>query len=209
LPSFKNKTNSQHTIQGVIFDLDETLVSSNLNFSVIKSQINCPNDSDLLTFISQLPTQEMQDTAMAIVHKHELEDAQHSTLLPGVSKCITDLIKMKIPMAIVTRNYSTAAKLKIKKNRINIDTVITRDDAPPKPDPTALISIAKSWKINVKHCIYVGDYLYDIQAAKNADMLSCLYAPIDIPEYAKQADLTIHCMSELPLLIGTEVVTAI
>lgn len=36
-------------IKGVIFDLDGTLVSSELNFSLIKAQVGCPADQDLLS----------------------------------------------------------------------------------------------------------------------------------------------------------------
>lgn len=188
-------------ISGIIFDLDGTLVSSELNFSLIKAQISCPVDDDLLTFIDTLPSPYMREEALNIVHQHELIDAQHATLMPGVAKAVAQLKENNIPMAIVTRNYDRAAALKLKNNPLPIQTVLTRSDAPAKPDPSALNAIATLWKLEPAYLLYVGDYLYDIQAAHNANMRACLYAPTQVPEFAAQADYLISHFSELPNLV--------
>ena len=196
--------NSQYNfVEGVIFDLDGTLVSSELNFTLIKAQLGCPEAEDLLSFIDQLPSPYMREEAMNIVHQHELMDAQHATLLPGVIHAITQLNAQGIPMAIVTRNYDRAAAIKLKNNVLPIRTVLTRSDAPPKPDPSALNAIATLWGIDQKYLLYVGDYLYDIQAAHNANMRACLYASKDeLPDYADQADYIVRHFLELPPLIN-------
>ena len=75
-------TTQVEAIFGVIFDLDGTLVSSELDFSLIKAQIGCPCEQDLLGFIAQLPSAYMREEAMNIVHQHELLDAQHATIYP-------------------------------------------------------------------------------------------------------------------------------
>ncbi|TMN96628.1 HAD-IA family hydrolase [Pseudoalteromonas sp. S558] len=188
-------------INGVIFDLDGTLVSSELDFSLIKAQISCPCEQDLLDFIAQLPSAYMREEAMNIVHQHELLDAQHATILPGVSEAIAQLDAKKIPMAIVTRNFDKAAAIKLQNNPLPISTVLTRSDAPAKPDPSALNAIATLWDISPANILYVGDYLYDIQAAHNANMRACLYAPDVTPAYADQADYILHHFYELVGLV--------
>lgn len=192
----------QSMVAGVIFDLDGTLMSSELDFTLIKAQISCPAELDLLSFIAQLPSPYMREEAMNIVHQHELMDAQHATLLPGVAQAIARLKEQAIPMAIVTRNYDRAAALKLKNNPLPIQTVLTRSDAPAKPDPSALNAIATLWEMEQQYVLYVGDYLYDIQAAHNANMRACLYAPDDTPAYANQADYILKHFSELPELIN-------
>lgn len=192
---------NHHSINGVIFDLDGTLVSSELDFTLIKAQLSCPEELDLLTHIASLPSPYMREEAMNIVHQHELIDAQHANLLPGVAKTVMYLKELGIPMAIVTRNYDRATALKLKNNPLPIQTVLTRSDAPPKPDPSALNAIATLWGIEPSNLIYVGDYLYDIQAAQNANMRSCLYAPDRIPDYAQQADYILHHFFELAELV--------
>ena len=188
-------------ISGIIFDLDGTLVSSELDFSLIKAQIGCPIKDDLLTFIDNLPSPYMREEALDIVHQHELIDAQHAALMPGVAEAIDKLKNQGVPMAIVTRNYSHAAALKLKNNPLPIQTVLTRSDAPAKPNPSALNAIATLWEIKQQYLLYVGDYLYDIQAAHNANMRACLYTPKEIPIYVDQADYIISHFSELPKLV--------
>ena len=53
----------------------------------------------------------------------------------------------------------------------------------------------------VDNVIYVGDYLYDIQAAHNANMRACLYAPNETPPYADQADYVLHDFYDLVALV--------
>ncbi|OUL58035.1 HAD family hydrolase [Pseudoalteromonas ulvae] len=184
-------------IRGFIFDLDGTLVSSKLNFSLIKKQISCPANQDLLTFIANIECQQQQAAALANVHKHELEDAHDAVILPGVLELLTSLEQKGLPTAIVTRNYRQAAQIKMRNNQIKIDTLITRDDAPAKPDPSALLQLASQWQIPTQELIYVGDYLYDIDAAINANMRSCLYAEGDLPDYAHKADVVINHFKQL------------
>lgn len=104
-------------------------------------------------------------------------------------------------MAVVTRNCQHAAQLKLAKTALNFDLVLTRDDAPAKPDPTALLQVVKQWQLMPKDCIYVGDFLFDIQAAQNANMDSCLYI-IDVrPDYADTATHNIEHFSQLTKLV--------
>lgn len=187
----------QIDIDGVIFDLDGTLVSSELDFQQMRHDIGCPLQEDILTFIGQLPDQNQQEEALAIIRNHELEDAHAAVWLPGAQHLVNSLHALQIPMAIVTRNYSQAAQIKINNNKMPIKTLITRDDAPAKPNPTALLQVADSWQIKPERIVYVGDFRYDVEAANNANMVSCLYAPEVIPDYAHTADLVINHFDQL------------
>ncbi|ALO43897.1 HAD family hydrolase [Pseudoalteromonas phenolica] len=186
--------------QGVIFDLDNTLVSSSLNFKHIRDEIGCTEHTDLLTYIEQLPEVEAQ-AAMDIVLSHEYQDAESAVLMPGVVECLAALAEQNIKMAVVTRNCQHAAQLKLAKTGLEFDIVLTRDDAPAKPDPTALLQVADSWQVNPSQCIYVGDFLFDIQAADNAQMDSCLYIIDACPDYADTATYTIEHFSQLTKLV--------
>ena len=186
--------------QGVIFDLDNTLVSSSLNFKHIRAEIGCTEHTDLLTYIEQLPEVEAQ-AAMNIVLSYEYQDAESAVLMPGVVECLAALAEQNIKMAVVTRNCQHAAQLKLAETGLEFDIVLTRDDAPAKPDPTALLQVADSWQVNPSQCIYVGDFLFDIQAADNAQMDSCLYILDARPDYADTATHTIEHFSQLTKLV--------
>lgn len=176
-----------HLIKGVIFDLDGTLLTSALDFQAMRQQINCPPQLDILSFIAALP-QEQQRFANQVVLEHELADAHNSSWIEGAQMAISMLQSNHIPTAIVTRNSKVATWLKLNNNQLAVDVVLTREDAPAKPDPTALLQIAESWQLPVQHLAYIGDYLYDLQAANNAQMFAGLYAPEQVPDYAHLAD---------------------
>ncbi|WP_462160051.1 HAD family hydrolase [Pseudoalteromonas sp. GB56] len=188
-----------NSLKGVIFDMDGTLFSSNLNFANIREQINCHPHEDILEFVAR-QDRAGQLRAEQIILDHELADAHQAQLLPQVEKSVTALFHRQIPMAIVTRNCQQATQIKVARNPLPIDLILTRDDAPAKPDPSALLQIAQQWQIAPQQLLYVGDFRYDIEAAHNASMQACFYAPDSLPEYAHRADYIIKCFSELPAL---------
>lgn len=176
-----------NALAGVIFDLDDTLVTSRLNFRYLKTRLECPDDVDILTFIEDLPAQ-AQANARDVVIAHEVEDAQRSEWVEGARDALETLRMCGLPMAIVTRNCTLAATTKIDKNQIPIDRVVTREQAPAKPDPTALLMIASEWDICPSKIAYVGDYHYDVTAARRAGMIACLYQPGVLADYSAEAD---------------------
>lgn len=156
-------------IKGVIFDLDGTLVESQLNFSAIREQIGCSKSEDILEFVDKLPDHEKAH-ANAVILQHEIADAENAKWLDIGKQMVQKAQANNLPMAIVTRNCTKATNIKIHNNQIPIDLVLTREDAPAKPDPTALLQIAEQWQLQPEECLYVGDYIYDQQAAENAGM---------------------------------------
>lgn len=186
-----------NSINGVIFDLDGTLVSSSLDFQAIRAELNCPDELDLLSFISQITDNEQRRQANNIVLRHEQQDAENACWIDGAKEFVAHLKSQNIPMAIVTRNNSLAAQTKIHNNGIAIDLVLTREDAPAKPDPTALLTVAAKWGLETEEVAYIGDYLYDIQAANNANMFSVLLSPNAPPCYASQADMVFTAFQQL------------
>lgn len=94
-------------IQGIIFDLDGTLVSSSLNFEAIRQEIGCSQSDDILSYLERLPAAEKQ-AAADIVSRHEMADAESSTWLPHARSFVDKCAEVGLPMAIVTRNSATA-----------------------------------------------------------------------------------------------------
>lgn len=171
-------------VKAIIFDLDDTLVKTTLDFTQLKIEVGCEKDDDILSFISQIGCKKQQKIAEQIVLQHEITDAQTSMWLPGAEAFVRKAKDLELPLAIVTRNCKQATEIKIANNQIPIDLVLTREDAPAKPDPTALINIAKEWGIATTNIAYIGDYIYDIQAAHNGNMQAWLYR-YEHDDYAK------------------------
>ncbi|MFD2017251.1 HAD family hydrolase [Vibrio olivae] len=96
-------------IKAMVFDLDNTLISSQLNFVWLREQIGCPPQRDVLDYVDELPHQQAQK-AHQIVVDHELDDARHSALMPGAKALLNVLAHEQHHVAIITRNCQAAAK---------------------------------------------------------------------------------------------------
>lgn len=176
-----------NSVKGIIFDLDDTLVRTSLNFRALKQKIGCPNNEDILSFIEQIHDISEKEAAKQTVLQHELKDAMTSVWIDGAEAFVEQAKDKGLPLAIVTRNCRQATQLKLQKNRIDIDLVLTREDAAPKPNPQALNSIAKTWHLPKSSIAYIGDYIYDIQAAHNANMQAWLYKDAGLDKRASYA----------------------
>lgn len=180
-----------HPIKAVLFDLDGTLVHSNLNFVQIRKDISCPKGQDVLSFLEGLSPEERLN-ADDIIMQHELADALSTQLISGADRLLTRLNEYGLKTAIVTRNSMTATQIKIQKSGLQVEHILTREDAPAKPKPDALLYFSKKWALEPGECVYVGDYLYDLQAANNANMHACLFFEAkdntSLPKYAELAD---------------------
>ena len=191
-------------VSGIIFDLDNTLVSSSLNFSEIRQAINCPKDKDILEFVDSLPAVQ-KDGVLKKILQFEMLDAESATILAGTKKLLRYLDIAQIPCAIVTRNCKQAALLKINNNNINIPILITRENSKAKPAPDSVYFIADYWQQSPENILFVGDHLYDIQTAKNAQAMSCLINYGNSLSYEHLANLVIKDLTELILILSTSI----
>ena len=191
-----SKTDKIQKIAAVVFDLDGTLVSSNIDFSLLRKELNCPPDSDLLKHIETLP-EEQQENATQLIIAHELIDAENSLPLQGCHSLLEFLSRQQLKTAIVTRNCRSAALAKLKQNDLGIGELLTREDYPAKPAPDALLALAKQWQIAPESIIYVGDYKYDLETANNANMIACLIHHNKPVPYQHLADLAFAELDQL------------
>lgn len=183
-------------LSGVIFDLDNTLVSSFLNFNKIKALLDCPYEINILDHVDVLPRAEKLSAKKMLV-RYEMKDAKQSEKLIGTEDLLNWLVQLNIPHAIVTRNCRQAALLKMANNHIHIPLLLTREDHKAKPAPDALLYIADQWQLSPEKILLVGDHLYDLQAAKNANMPSCLVTNGMLVDYEHPADIVVGDLIEL------------
>lgn len=181
----------------MIFDLDETLLTADINFNAIREKIGCEKGADILAHLETITDPKKKQEAQAFIREEELKDAYNAQWIPGAKAFVEKLSAQKIPVAIVTRNSAEAAKIKLEKNQVPIETVVTREHAPAKPDPTALLQIAEQWSISPNQIAYVGDFLYDVLAANNANMHACLFLRREKEDYAQLADFIFEDYAEL------------
>jgi HAD superfamily hydrolase (TIGR01549 family) len=181
-------------VKAVVFDLDNTLVSSSLDFAALREELYCPADRDLLLHVESQRCKTIKNSMENTILEHELRDAQRSTPMLGAIDLLAKLRKAQFHLAIVTRNCRKATLIKTSENNINVDQIICREDYPAKPRPESLIALCQIWGLQPKQLLYVGDHLYDIKTAHNAGSLSCYISHANIKKPNMTPSL---CLDEL------------
>ncbi|MEW6998729.1 HAD family hydrolase [Colwelliaceae bacterium BS250] len=190
-----------NNLLGVIFDLDNTLVSSSLDFNKIKDSLGCPKEKDILDYVDSLP-KEHQIQARLQLFDYEMADAHDARKLAGTDELLALLSSLGIPCAINTRNCQQAALLKLQNNGIEIPLLLTREEHKAKPAPDSVLYVAKYWQQNTNNLLFVGDHLYDLQTAQNANTMSCLLTYGRTLGYASLANLVVKDLTELSGIIA-------
>lgn len=160
----------QENLKGVIFDLDGTLANTRLDFAAMCREVELPTGTPLLEYCDQLSDRKQADYIHTVIKHHEMRGAHQAEWIDGAEEMLSQLSQAKIPMAIVTRNMRKAAMVTIDKLGIPIKHLVTREDCQPKPSPDGLLMVSDHWKIAPDNIAYVGDYKFDLVAAKNAGM---------------------------------------
>jgi HAD superfamily hydrolase (TIGR01549 family) len=104
-----------------------------------------------------------RSVAEAVLHRHEEEAAQNSTLNAGCKKLLGWLHHQQIPVALVTRNRLHCVETVLRRHKLSIDVCITRDDGLFKPDPHPLRLACRRLNMSERDVWMVGDGQYDIE----------------------------------------------
>ena len=189
------------TLQGIIFDMDGTLVDSGLDFDAIRRDIGLPEKHPILEGVEAIPEGPERDRALEILHRHEHDGALRATAFPGVAELLDRLEQLELRRGVLTRNSRVSANTTLDRLGWQFDTVLTREDAPAKPDPTGVLAICRDWNLAPLDVLFVGDYLFDLQAGHNAGTRAVLFAPGPMPAWSDEADWVVKEFDELGELI--------
>ncbi|MCK6264632.1 HAD family hydrolase [Vibrio sp. ZSDE26] len=191
-------------IKAVLFDLDGTLVDSKLDFHQLRQQLGFPTGEPILEFIDQIESETERVAANQMVFDFEMKAAKTASLMPGALELISTLHKDGYPTAILTRNIRQASQMMLTNLSLPIDLMLTREDCSPKPSPEGLYILANKLKLDVSELVYVGDYKFDLEAARNANMLACLFDRDGDSEFKHQADIVINNFEQLLDMLRTD-----
>ncbi|MFQ6020939.1 MAG: HAD family hydrolase [Candidatus Aenigmatarchaeota archaeon] len=90
-------------------------------------------------------------------------------IFPGVNKILMKIHKNGYKIGIVTTKNKLTALPPIRKYKLIYDVLITENDVKNrKPDPEPILKACKKLKVKPEECIFVGDHIFDMQAAKKA-----------------------------------------
>jgi HAD superfamily hydrolase (TIGR01549 family) len=127
--------------------------------------------------------------------------SRDSSPLPGVEELLEFLSDAGYKLGIVTNASRAYVDLVNKNFPLSkwFSVIITSDDTLkcPKPDPKGLLLACKNLGVTSKDAIYIGDQEFDLIAAKNAGMDSCLLFKADTFEVSSTPTIVVNSLPEL------------
>lgn len=185
-------------IKAVIFDLDGTITAPLLDFNKIRSELKIESSEPVWEAIQRLDGKEKR-RAEAVLDAYEIWAAQNAEFNKGVKEALLVLDDLGIKKGIITRNSLRAWEIVKERLSLEVDAVITREDAfPLKPAPDGVVALMEKLSCTRQETILVGDYLFDIEAGRSAGVRTVLFLNDEIePPWAYLADYKIRDMRKL------------
>lgn len=183
-----------------IFDLDGTLTKPVHDFAFIRQELAIPIGSDILEHLQTLAP---ADAALrhARLNEIELELARDAEAAEGALALVTALGLLGYRVGILTRNTREIALLTLEA--IDADrnfpwqSIIGREEAPPKPDPEGISLLLSSWGAEAEDAVMVGDYLFDLQAGRAAGAATLHVGRPDGQRWPECTDFAVTSLVEL------------
>jgi len=184
----------------VIFDLDGTLIESELDFDLIRAEIGLRPG---LPILEQLEGADPAQRARAetIMRRHEREAIGRARLVDGCLDLLARLDALSLPTAILTRNVREVVDTFARTFGFAFRATYTREDGPPKPSPAGVLALCERLGTAPAHTLVVGDYKFDILAGRRAGCPTALVTtqvltPAELPDWGPP-DMVVRSLREL------------
>jgi len=151
--------------------MDGTLTNAIHDFDAIRESLQLPAGKPILESIAELPEAEAMQINQQL-DDMEYEIASQATAQPHSEELLSLLQKNDCRIGIVTRNGHGIAKATLAACKLdhffNSENIISRDCCRPKPLPDGVELLLSRWSADASTAVMVGDYLFDLEAGKQA-----------------------------------------
>jgi len=183
------------SIDCVLFDLDGTLIDTAPDFTLVVNKLLAERGKGALSH--EVIHLNVSDGARALVKTaFEIDEAHddfaallrrllelyfeqlnstEATIYPGLDDLLAQLEAQDIPWGIVTNKpekYSVRLLEKLHLSSRCSVLVCPDHVSASKPHPEPIFLALEKLGRNSERCVYIGDHIRDIQAAKNADVIA-------------------------------------
>jgi len=219
----------RRSVAAVIFDLDGTLIKSNIDFVKMKNMIIAYFRSlgvDSKIFSASRPTFEIVQKGIELFERTrseetvskvrrqvdrimtdvEMEQVDSVSAISGVSETMKWLKEEEIKIGILTRSCREYALKSLETTGLSklVDFVSARDDVDrPKPDPDQVMMLAQKMNVNLEETLMVGDHPIDALCAKNSNVrfIGVLTGSSEADAFRKIGCAVIGSVNDLPKLL--------
>jgi len=154
--------------RALLLDMDGTITEPMLDFPRIKREMGIGN-RPILEALAEMSDAD-RAAAEAVLARHEEEAATCSVLNPGCAQLLEWIAEHGVGTALITRNSLTSVQTVLARHGLSFGTLIARDDAPFKPDPTPLRLACERLCVEPADAWMVGDGQYDVEAGRAAEI---------------------------------------
>ncbi|MCE5322897.1 HAD-IA family hydrolase [bacterium] len=186
-------------VDAALFDLDGTLVETNIDFPLMKRKMielasECGVDtSELMTLdilgvvdsacaVLDNQCESFRMRAMAILEEIEVGHAQKANEIPFAREMVGSLRKHDIKVGIVTRNCRRASESSLGIVGIQPDILICREDTTHhKPHPDPINAALSALDARASASVMVGDHTMDVACGKAAGVKTIGFLRDDRP----------------------------
>lgn len=181
-------------LEAVLFDLDGTLVETNIDFPLMKREMLALADRlgldsqpartmDILAIVDYIQ-EKIEDRdghdravsagneAMAKLREIELSHSENATEIASARDLIEALKAHGVKIGIVTRNCRQAGLISLEASGLGVDFImLAREDVrKTKPHPDHLLEALRLLDASPEKSIMVGDHWMDVEGGKAAGM---------------------------------------
>lgn len=180
-------------LDAALFDLDGTLVETNIDFSLMKREmIHLAVDYelaesdvaglDILAIVDRMTDHARErhgedlaavarEEAFAILEEIELRHSADSREIVPARDLVETLQNRDVKVGVVTRNCRAAAEESLALAGIELDVIICREyGGKMKPCPDQLLAALEALGAHPMASVMIGDHLIDVNAGKAAGM---------------------------------------
>jgi len=193
-----------NSVEAVLFDLDGTLVETNIDFPLMKREVVAlaveagmqANDvqrldilgvlaraADFLTNVGRPDeASRLVSRGLSILEEIELRHARGAKEIGHARDVLQRLRDRAVRIGIVTRNCRAASEISLGIAGIQADVLVCREDSNNhKPHPEPVLLALGALGAEPRNSIMVGDHIMDVQAGKAAGMKTIGFLREDRP----------------------------
>lgn len=157
---------------GVLLDFDGTLTKPVFDWPTMKREMALPSEAtSILDYIRTAPIAQARRVA-EILDRYEKDAAERAEANEGAHELVEFLRQREIPFGVVTNNTLRHVVPMLERTCLSIECLVTRDIGFWKPDPRHVLAGAKAIGMAPAKCVFIGDGLLDMIAARKAGMIS-------------------------------------
>lgn len=187
---------------GVIFDMDGTVIEPLLDFAAIRRELGVPPGRDILQALEDMQPSRRLLSEKLLLNK-ELSAARNARLMPAADAVLRRIHRAGLKTGLLTRNCKEAMETVLGRfPELTFDVTLSRESGPIKPEPDGIARACGQMGVQPQRTACVGDFRYDMVAARSAGTLAVLLVTGERPEFADLADVVIAGLDELPDVLG-------